>query len=35
MRRAKRQKGYIFRRGNWWMVRYRETVMENGQLAGY
>lgn len=33
MRRAKRQKGYIFRRGNWWMVRYRETVMENGQLV--
>ena len=33
MRRAKRQKGYIFRRGNWWMVCYRETVIENGQLV--
>ena len=33
MKRSTKQNGYVYRRGNWWMVRYRETLIENGQLV--
>jgi len=31
MRRQRQQGGYIYRRGEWWVLRYRETVLEDGQ----
>ena len=31
MQREREQTGYIFKRGNWWILRYREVVVENGQ----
>src|SRR5215472_11782421 len=33
MQREREQTGYIFKRGNWWMLRYREGVIENGQAV--
>src|SRR5215472_267822 len=33
MRRARQQSGYIYKRGGWWVLRYRDTVPENGQLV--
>jgi hypothetical protein len=33
MRRSREQSGHIFRRSQWWMLRYRETVLEDGQLV--
>jgi integrase len=32
MRRPREQSGYIYKRGGWWVLRYRENVLENGQL---
>src|SRR5262249_12666348 len=32
MRRAREQSGYIYKRGGWWVLRYRENVLENGVL---
>jgi integrase len=33
MRRQRKQAGYIYRRGGWWVLRYREDVLENGRLV--
>src|SRR5215469_1712009 len=33
MKRSTKQRRYVYRHGNWWMVRYRETLIENGQLV--
>ena len=33
MRRARQQSGYIYKRGGWWVLRYRDTVPENGHLV--
>ena len=30
MRRAREQSGYIYKRGGWWVLRYRENVLEGG-----
>jgi|SRR5215467_4595613 len=30
--RKREQSGYIYQRGGWWVLRYREDVMDNGQL---
>jgi len=32
MRRAREQSGYIYKRGGWWVLRYRENVLEGGEL---
>src|SRR4051812_22925585 len=32
MRRAREQSGYIYPRSGWWVLRYRENVVENGHL---
>lgn len=32
MRRAREQSGYIYKRGGWWVLRYREKVLEGGEL---
>jgi integrase len=32
MRRAREQSGYIYKRGGWWVLRYRENVIEGGEL---
>jgi integrase len=32
MRRAREQSGYIYKRGGWWVLRYRENVLEYGEL---
>ena len=32
MRRAREQSGYIYKRGGWWVLRYRENVLEGGVL---
>jgi integrase len=32
MRRAREQSGYIYKRGGWWVLRYRENVVDNGQV---
>jgi integrase len=29
----KKQSGYIYRRSGWWVLRYRENVIENGELV--
>jgi len=29
----RKQTGYIYRRAGWWVLRYRETIVENGQLV--
>jgi integrase len=29
----KKQNGYIYRRAGWWVLRYRENVIENGQIV--
>jgi len=29
----KQQKGYIYPRAGWWVLRYRENVIENGQVV--
>ena len=29
----RKQAGYIFQKSGWWYVRYRENVMESGQLV--
>jgi hypothetical protein len=26
----RKQAGYVYRRGSWWMLRYRDTTIENG-----
>src|SRR5262249_23745955 len=31
--RKRQQCGYIYRRGGWWMLRYRETVLEGRELV--
>ena len=28
----KKQSGYIYPRAGWWVLRYRENVIENGQV---
>jgi len=28
----KKQSGYIYRRAGWWVLRYRENLLENGQI---
>src|SRR5260370_8346979 len=33
MRRAREQSGYIYKRGGWWVLRYRENVLDGGQLV--
>src|SRR5437868_7496170 len=30
--RQREQKGFVFKAGNFWWLKYRDTVMENGQL---
>jgi len=30
---VKHQKGYIYRRAGWWVLRYRENIIENGQVV--
>lgn len=32
MRRAREQSGYIYKRAGWWVLRYRENVLEGGKL---
>lgn len=32
MPRQRKQRGYIYARAGWWTLRYRENVLENGQL---
>ncbi|SRR6266498_661726 len=32
MRRAREQSGYIYKRSGWWVLRYRENVLDGGQL---
>jgi integrase len=32
MRRVREQSGYIYKRGGFWVLRYRENILENGQL---
>ena len=33
MRRAREQKtGYVYRRGGFWVLRYRETINQDGEL---
>jgi integrase len=32
MRRTREQSGYIYKRGGWWVLRYRENVLEDGEL---
>jgi integrase len=29
----KKQNGYIYRRAGWWVLRYRENMLENGQIV--
>src|SRR5580704_14187528 len=29
----KAQKGYIYARAGWWVLRYRENIIENGQVV--
>ena len=29
----KKQNGYIYRRAGWWVLRYRENVLENGRMV--
>jgi integrase len=29
----KKQNGYIYRRAGWWVLRYRENLLEGGQIA--
>ena len=29
----KKQNGYIYRRAGWWVLRYRENVLENGRIV--
>ncbi len=29
----KKQNGYIYKRAAWWVLRYRENVLENGQIV--
>lgn len=29
----KKQNGYIYRRAGWWVLRYRENLLENGQMV--
>lgn len=29
----KKQNGYVYRRGGWWVLRYRENLLENGQTV--
>lgn len=31
--RHKKQSGYIYQRAGWWVLRYREDVIENGQVV--
>src|SRR5215472_5077612 len=33
MRREREQTGYVYKRGGWWVLRYRENVIENGQFV--
>jgi integrase len=33
MQRNREQKGYIWREGDWWMLRYRDSLVINGQLV--
>src|SRR5690348_16373168 len=32
MRRQRAQTGHLYKRGNWWVLRYRQTINENGEL---
>jgi integrase len=32
MPRQRKQSGYIYQRAGWWVLRYRENVIENGQV---
>jgi len=32
MIRHRKQEGYVYKRGGWWVLRYRMTVSENGKL---
>ncbi len=29
----RKQAGYIYQKSGWWYLRYRENVMESGQLV--
>ena len=29
----KKQRGYIYRRAGWWVLRYRENLLANGQIV--
>jgi len=31
--RHRKQQGYVYKRGGWWVLRYRMTVCENGKLT--
>jgi integrase len=33
MRRQRKQAGYIYQRAGWWVLRYREDLVENGQVT--
>jgi integrase len=32
-KRMKKQNGYIYRRAGWWVLRYRENLLENGRIV--
>ena len=29
----KKQNGYIYRRAGWWVLRYRENLLDGGQVV--
>lgn len=31
--RDRKQSGYIYKRGDWWVLRYRDDGIENGQIV--
>lgn len=33
MQRQRKQSGYIYQRAGWWVLRYREDLLENGQVT--
>ena len=33
MRRHRKQSGYVYQRAGWWVLRYREDIVENGQIT--
>src|SRR5450432_2551155 len=32
-RSMKRQSGYIYKRADWWVLRYRENMLEGGKIV--